>query len=548
MNSRKELILVLFIFLLALALRIYQLGIVPPSPDWDEAAIGYNAYSLLKTGRDEYGKFLPIVFRSFDDYKPPVYFYLAIPSIAIFGLNVFAVRLPSAILGSLTVLITYFLVKRLFADRKSSNKTLINSSLLAFISALLLAISPWHLQFSRVAFETNIALFFNVTGVWLFLEGLKKPKIWLISALFFALAPYSYHSARVFTPLLILGLFIVFRADIFKQRKWTIISGLIFSILMLPLILTLLSPEGRLRLSGVSALADQTNILTRDIKKIQDDNKNNFLPAKLFHNRRITYALIVITGYLRHFDLNWLFLNGDIPRHHAPGVGILYLWELPFLFIGIYQLIFNEKKARNILVWWILIAPIAAAPTVELPHAVRTLTFLPTFQIITAYGLIFTAKYILARNVLYKISMIPYIIFIVFNIIYYFHQYYIHLSIETSQYWQYGYEQAVVGVKKVYNQYNKIIVSTKLEQSHMFFLFYLRYDPQKYLQEGGSSSGGFKEKRNGFAKFEFRPLDIDHDQYPAKTLLVGTPDELTIGSIETIYNLDGSEAIKLVER
>ena len=102
-------IALIFIFALALFLRIYKLGSCPVGFLWDEAALGYNGYSILKTGRDEYGKFLPIIFKSFGDYKPGLYVYLTVPSIAIFGLTEFSTRLPAAIFGSLTVLLIYFL-------------------------------------------------------------------------------------------------------------------------------------------------------------------------------------------------------------------------------------------------------------------------------------------------------------------------------------------------------------------------------------------------------------------------------------------------------
>src|SRR3990167_3849031 len=92
------------IIIIAAVLRFWDLGVVPASPDWDEVALGYNAYSIMQTGRDEYGEFLPIVLRSFDDYKPALYTYLSIPTISILGMNVVAVRLPSAIFGVLMVL------------------------------------------------------------------------------------------------------------------------------------------------------------------------------------------------------------------------------------------------------------------------------------------------------------------------------------------------------------------------------------------------------------------------------------------------------------
>ncbi len=140
-------ILVLIAFL-AFALRFYQLGQIPLSLNWDEASNAYNAYSILKTARDEYGKLLPLANRSFDDYKPPAYMYLDIPAVAIFGLTQYAARLPSATVGVLTVLCLYYFVKVIFRSEK-----------LAMLSAFFLAISPWHIQLLRVGCQANISLF-----------------------------------------------------------------------------------------------------------------------------------------------------------------------------------------------------------------------------------------------------------------------------------------------------------------------------------------------------------------------------------------------------
>src|SRR3989338_1459032 len=148
------------ILFLAFILRFYKLGEVPLSLDWDENSNAYNAYSILKTGRDEYGDFLPIANRSFDDYKPPLYMYLNIPTVSVFGLTPFAARLPSAFFGFLTVPLFYFLSKKLLENQK-----FVDAKTTALIAMLLLAISPWHLQFSRVGFEANVALFFSVATI-----------------------------------------------------------------------------------------------------------------------------------------------------------------------------------------------------------------------------------------------------------------------------------------------------------------------------------------------------------------------------------------------
>ena len=101
--NRLQIILFVLIIILAFFLRFYRLGSNPPGLYWDEAAFGYDAYSLAKTARDHHGQFLPLFFESFGDWKLPGYFYLLIPSVKLFGLSEFAVRLPSALLGFLTV-------------------------------------------------------------------------------------------------------------------------------------------------------------------------------------------------------------------------------------------------------------------------------------------------------------------------------------------------------------------------------------------------------------------------------------------------------------
>ncbi|MBU0570240.1 glycosyltransferase family 39 protein, partial [Patescibacteria group bacterium] len=163
--------LCLFIILLvATFLRLWKLGSIPSHLTPDEASLGYNAYSILKTGRDEYGKFLPIIFKSFGDYKPGFYIYLTVPFVAIFGLTEFAVRLPGALAGVVAVWLIYKIVKILsfrFTSLQNDNETrkLENGNKhslrqgqwkLEILTAFLLAVSPWHIHFSRGAWEVNV--------------------------------------------------------------------------------------------------------------------------------------------------------------------------------------------------------------------------------------------------------------------------------------------------------------------------------------------------------------------------------------------------------
>ncbi len=546
MKKKYVWIILIGIIILATVLRLWQLGNVPPSPDWDEVALGYDAYSIIHTGRDEFGKFLPVVLRSFDDYKPALYAYLAIPSILVFGLSVFAVRLPSALFGIISVVAVFFLIRELFEEYKYKDY-------LALISSFLLAISPWSIQFSRVGFESNVGDALNLLMVLFFVKGLKKPWLLFLSAFFAGMSIYVYQSEKVFTPLLALAIIIIFWKKLFAINKKYILSAVILGIIIVaPMAIYILGNRtALLRVTGTSVFSSQTELLKTNIKKLEQDKLNNDVLGQVMDNRRIVYAKTVVSGYISHFDPNWLFITGDIPRHHAPNMGLIYLFELPFILIGIYILIFGDfnKKTKLLILGWFLIAPIPASITTGVPHAVRTLNFIPTYQIFSALGivtsLLFVNKY---RRVKYLFYLIISGLFL-FNFSYYLNQYFVQQNYYNSQDWQYGYRQTVSEVIKLQDKYSKVVISNAqpMAQSYMFFLFYLKYSPSDY-QKVGQLSGGFAAPQS-FGKYVFRSIDWHKDSDNRNILFIGTPDEIPDGvSTKIIYNLDGSIAFKIVAR
>jgi len=546
--NKKILIFLTFIVIVAAILRLWQLGKVPSSPDWDEVALGYNTYSILQTGRDEYGKFLPIVLRSFDDYKPALYAYLAMPSISILGLNIIAVRLPSAIFGILTVLTVFFLTKELF---KKDN--------IALLSSFLLAISPWHIQFSRVAFEANVGIALNVFGILFFLKAFKKPWLLSLSALIFGLNIYVYQGEKVFVPLLITILILCFREEFFLIRKKYIYTALvILAIILLPLVNFILTNKDALSRAKTVSIFSNSSIIEVNTQKISRDKANNDILGLALDNRRVEFTKYIIGGYLSHLDFNWLFIKGDIARHHAPGMGLMYLIELPFLLVGIYSLIFgNFNKAIKIFtILWFLIVPIPASVTNDVPHAVRTLNFLPILQILTAIGIMSSLAWIL--NLKHKIlnigisylALITIFALWAFNFSYYLNQYFVQQNYFHAKYWQYGYENIVDYVATVQKDYSKIIVSNTatMDQSYMFFLFYLKYDPHKYLSEKGTLTGKI-EGENRFSNFEFRKFNYNQEK-EKNILLIGSAFDFqeVYKTIHEVNYPDKSIAIKVVEK
>lgn len=513
--------LFLIIICLAFIARFYKLGQIPLSIDWDEASNAYNAYSILKTARDEYGTFLPLTNRSFDDYKPPLYMYLNVPAVAIFGLTPFAARLPSAILGFLTVPTLYFLVKFLFGRKD-----------IAAAAMLLLAISPWHIQFSRVGFEANVGLFTATAAITAFLYGLKNWKLLLLSSIFLGLSMYSYHTERVVVPLLFLSVFAVWRKEIFSvPKKYLSLFIIISTLIILPLVM--FTPQEviiqRFETTTASSTLDD---IAKSIKFIRQDQDAHFPLGNIIDNRRVVIAKTYLTNYLSHFGLNFLFIKGDDNfRHHVGGMGMLYLFELPLLIFGVIKLTGEKNKAKYFVFAWLLISPIAAAPASPSPHAVRSLPMIIALGTISAFGLIYFLSIKFRGKVLLTAALIGWM---TLSVLIYLENYWRHYPYDFASFWQFGYSQAAAGSEKIKDKYQKINVDRSIEQAYIFWLFATKYDPKQY-QENGSHSH--------FDKYYF---DAKPPKDSAELFIADAknfPQDFEV--IETIKNPDGIPAVQI---
>jgi len=555
---KKPLFLLILVALLATFIRTYNIGKVPQSLNWDEVALGYNAFSVLKTGHDEYGKFLPVVLQSYDDYKPALYAYFVVPFVAILGLTEQAVRLPSATAGVVAVVIVYFLVLELLGERKLKLfDHEVGVTTIALVTSLLLAISPWHIQFSRISFESNVGLTINLLAFLLFMKALKKPILLPLSFMVAALNIHMYQSERVFSPLLMIVLSLIFYKQLLRFKKWVFVSIIAAFIVALPLGLYILTNNNALmRAKGVSIFSSQELVARSSRKLLQDDATGNTI-GKILDNRRLEYGKAAVAGYISHFDLNWLFISGDIARHHAPFMGLLYLFELPFLFVGIYALIFLkiEKSHKLAFFAYFLLVPIPASITSGVPHAVRTLNFAWTWELFIALGFISYVLFVFnqknkAKNYFFKLLTIIYLLFTILNISYFLNQYFVQLNYYDAKDWLYGYKQAISYVSPMSRNYDKIVVenTSPLDQSYMFFLFYLKVDPAYYQSIGGTASGGFAEVHKGFYNYVFEPLSTENEQ--GKVLLVGKPSDIpeSLGKRKVILYPDGTPAIAIGEK
>jgi hypothetical protein len=471
--SKHTLLLFTCIVVVAIFLRFWQVG-TTVSLEEDEVAWGYNAYSIGIDGKDEFGRFLPFDYlESFGDFKPPLYAYADVLPVKVFGLNSFAVRFPSAFFGVLTVVITYFLVKRIFTN--STKK-----EWYSLMSSFVLAISPWHIMLSRAAFEANVATFFLVLGVWLFLIAVEEKKWYFIfSAISFVLAMYTFNTSRVVAPLLVAALAIGFHKRLLILKKEVILAGVVGLLLLSPTISFLFSPNASLRFKEVNIFSNLDIVKVSNEQIVQD---NNSIIAKLFYNRRLGYAHEYLKHYFDNLSPQFLFLEGDPnPRFSIQSVGQMYLWDILFFFLGMLYLFKQKEKYGWILPVWILLGIIPAATARETPHALRIETTLPAFQIFVAYGFVNfidgIKKKMYGINVQHIVGGIAFVLLFL-NVFYFVYTYFNQYPKRFSAQWQYGYKEAISYAVLHEKEYTHIYIPQELGRPYIHYVFYAQYDPR----------------------------------------------------------------------
>ncbi len=515
-----------------------------PALNPDEAALGYNAYSLIQTGRDEHGNPWPLHFKSFGDYKPGGYVYLALPFIKILGLTPLAVRLPNLILSVLTILFLYKLI--LLLSNKSS---------LALLTALVLAINPWHIHFSRGAWESSAALFFIVFAVYAFYSYLIKNKNFHIylSVISFVASLYIYHSARLVAPLLVLSLLLIHSTKLFSKFSKLILPVIIGILICLPVAFSFLTSGGSSRFSGVGISADQGPIWRAN--ELLNHHMNTKLVNRVMHNKRLLYAINWADNYLSHFDLNFLFINGDeVPRSKVPEMGQFYLIELPFLLLGLFFLLKSNifQSSHKLFIFsWLFIAPIASSLTFQSPSALRALPTVIPLSILVSLG-IYQSYILLSQSFKNNFPAISFILllscFYTYSFAYYLDAYFVHYPKRYPFAWEYGFDQAVSYTQSKYDLYDHIYVTNKYDQPYILFLFFSKYDPkliQSEIKLTPPDQFGFSTVTN-YGKYQF--VKINWADIPENSLVLASDEDVPADPITTINFPNQQPAFTLYQK
>src|SRR5258708_1006345 len=518
--QRKWLVIFLVLFI-ALFLRLYKIDINPPGLTPDEASLGYNAYSILKTGRDEYGTILPVIFKSFGDYKPGLYVYLAVPAVATFGLNETAVRLPSVIAGVFTVYLLYLVIIELFKNEK-----------LALIGLIIAATNPWLIYFSRGAWEINIALTLTLAGIYFFFKSFKDNKLIILSALFFALTLVDYQGAKLSTGLVLFILLILYWQNLlkfrFKYLTGAFILGLIIS---LPIILSLFNGQSaRLTVFSVFSYRRPTDYLQAFLN--EGNIKKGSIVYDLFYNEPLNFFRGIMGRFFNHFSPRFLFFEGDWanPRHTPPYQGVLVIGDMIFLLVGAITFLKQKATKEITFVWaWLLLATLPAILSRDQVHAVRSFNLSIPLIILIAFGIIYVLENFR------KIFIV--LIFGIYSVtyVYFLDSYFIHQPIHNSAFWQYGYKQMVEKITPIQKNYKNIIVEQSYQQPYIYFLFFTKYDPAKWQKQANliTSSVGDVGVIGKLDNITFRQIDWSKDR--------GNHGDLIVGDISEIPPLDSND-------
>jgi 4-amino-4-deoxy-L-arabinose transferase-like glycosyltransferase len=472
---RSPIIIFLLICLLGLCLRLYRLNVAPERLTIDEMSIGYNAFSILKTGRDEWGQRFPLIFRAFGDYKLPAYIYLTVPFVALFGLNTLSVRFISVIAGIIIILMTGLLARHL------SHKTLVG-----YFAALLVAVSPWPVHLSRLGLESNLGLAFFVIGLFFAITAIEKPtrKSLIFAGLFFGLTWYTYIAFRVITALIVLCVFVYSLVD-FKRHAPILLGLIVFGLTLLPLMPRLIDFSGTARLMQVSIFTDQGPKLAINEDRsfcFMQDQKILAKICPLFFNKPFSWLSMFSENYLNLISPTYLFLTGDTRQYlNVPGSGGFLYFLLPFYFLGIWWFFRHQKPTTRLIMLAFFLSPIPSA-LAEKPQAVRSSALIPFVAIFCALGISMT--YRLLEQVKFRSIIVLATLALTLTITtrYFINYYYIY----PAKYDDAAYPlPAKLGqyLNLVKDQFQKIYFGPIGPGLHMFVAYYTAYSALNYQKD-----------------------------------------------------------------
>lgn len=488
-------VLLFLIFALASFLRFYHLDRAPSGVLVDEANFGYIAYSLLQTGADEHGHSWPLIFQGFGDQKLPGYAYLLLPFIYILDLSVASTRAPSALVGSLSVFLMFFLLKKLFVSDK-----------LALTGAFLMALSPFPFFMSRFAFESNLGLFFfliALNGV-VRISDSKRPLWWaLVAGLFSGLTWYSYIAYRPITfALLMIFAFVSWRT-LRESKKLMLVMMASFMLVVTPFLISGFGGSNSSRLKQIGIFYDQSIPVTVIEQRTFCSNSAPNLWCYALFNKPAIIVPAILGRFFSTFSPSYLAFSGDSDGFlTVKNYGQFALFLYPFFILGLMILSLDRKKlfrSKQSNIFWVLvisgllITPLPAIISGE-PQKIRLSPLLPFLIIVYVIGIRYAwraiinwykkSKYNFIPNKTFKriLLTLALLLFLIESSRFFTNYFTVHASKNDYMY-QSEMRGAMELADTLIKKGNKVVVSSSLSEPAIFYAFYSKMDPRLYQQE-----------------------------------------------------------------
>ncbi|MBU0999833.1 glycosyltransferase family 39 protein [Patescibacteria group bacterium] len=536
----KSKLLLFSIIAVGLILRVLFINSSPPALYGDELTITLDIYSILKTGHDQLGNFLPLTF-NMSAGRPAGYVYGSIPFVAIFGPTAIGVKALSILSGLGIIVLLYLLGTKLFSEK------------VGLLSAVIGAVSPWEISLSRVGFETHFALFLALFGIYLFILARQKAILYIFSAFCFGLTVHTYLTYKV-AILLFLPLILWYQNGFIKlsqKNKKYFLSGIVVFAILVSLSFSQTFLAGSENRFFNINIFSQSSIKSKIVQKINFERQITKLPeslAKYFHNKPVEYTKVFIENYLQNFSIDFLILHGDRnPRHNMATMGGIYFVELFLIFIGLVTSWSKGRRKLLFLVFWLLLAPIPTA-IVDSPHALRSAFMLPPLILLSAIGLaaVFNCKNKLLTGLILLLFAVQFIFFI--------QKLYFLAPKEYSNFWSYSAKLASEIVKNSQNEFTYIILSDRIDNIEFAYPVYAKIDPSIVINQNKKKTllSGNKLKRFDNVYIGYIPetqVEKFIDSLEGSVLYIGTAsDKRFLTDPETINGLDGLEALVLKKR
>lgn len=540
--KRRYVILLLVILIFAAFLRLFSLTQNPEGFDQTEAAFAYNAFSVLRSGASEDGKFLPWVLVSIGDYKLAGYMYWQIPFIALFGLNEFSARFSTAVAGIISLFLVYYIVYELFKNKK-----------LALLTCFFTSIAPWHLILSRMAYDPMIAFMFYLLSIASFMYWSKTKRLigLLVSSVGLAWSMGTYYAVWVLFPFTIL----YFAVHLFKKHlgfKKKIFLAVVLFALPLFTLFTFLSITRGTRLQQDSTFQVTAQPLLEELIR-EDQHEFPLLVTRFFHNKLIFYPQIFLQQFFTNLSFDFLFLNGDKfdRRFWVPYQGVLYLWSAPFVFLGLLYFWKKETIPKNLLLWGIIGVVFLGSAFSEFgSESERTLFVVPVFCLLMSYSLLILEKEVRSRSLIISFVSLWFVGGLLFlNVSYFNHQYYYHANVHQAWGRNYGARLMLTKLEGLKSKYEKVVIP---DSAYIYYYFYNQIDPHVAWTEAESRLDQTNylglQLRKQVGEYLTMPIACPL-QGKLKTLYVcnGTKIPVNTRVLDTIYYRDRQPAFIFLE-